>query len=135
MTAHAPPALAAVHPAPPAAVAAPAASRVPELDAAGLGRDVVDARADAVLEVWAAWCPSCRLLRPKVERLRQQLSGRFAFGRLDADAYPEAVRRLGVRYVPAVVVFADGRPVRRLYGDHPVRELERRIGAARARGG
>jgi thioredoxin 1 len=86
-------------------------------------REIVTEGVAAVVEFWAPWCPYSRLARPKLERLRQRYGERLRIGRVDADRHPALVAALGLEYIPALVLFRGGRPLRRLYGDRHLGEL------------
>jgi thioredoxin 1 len=105
------------------------------LDAAGFQREVVEGGAAALVEFWAGWCPYSRLLPPKLERLRERCGDRLLLARVDAERHPELVAALGLRYLPALVLFRDGEPRRRLYGDRHLGELLAHLQGLRILGG
>jgi len=72
---------------------------------------------------WARWCPYSRLVRPKLERLAELYGNRLLLARVDAERHPGIVAAVGLEYIPALVLFRGGRPVRRLYGDRHFGEL------------
>jgi len=88
-------------------------------------RDVVDASHDVpvLVDFWAPWCGPCRALGPMLERLEQDGAGRFRLVKINSDENPELSAQFGVRSIPYVVAFVDGRPVDSFVGVLPESQL------------
>jgi len=66
-----------------------------------------------LVDFYAAWCPPCRVIAPLLERLAEEHAGRVVFLKVDVDAEEELAARFGVRTVPTLISFLDGREVER----------------------
>ncbi|HQR77745.1 MAG TPA: thioredoxin [Burkholderiaceae bacterium] len=88
-------------------------------------RDVLDASREIPLLVdfWAPWCGPCRALGPMLERLEEDYAGRFRLVKINSDENPELSAEFGVRSIPYVVAFVDGRPVDSFVGVLPESQL------------
>src|ERR1043166_2545414 len=69
-----------------------------------------------LLDVSATWCGPCKAIWPIVERIAGAYAGQLRVGKLDMDDAPEAVRRLGVRGAPTLIVFRGGKEIGRHLG-------------------
>jgi thioredoxin len=85
-----------------------------------------------ILEFWAPWCTPCRVMAPALDRLEQTYEGRVVVRRVNADEEPTLVRSHGVRAIPTVIAFAEGRELGRRTGVQPAAALEQMFVAAEA---
>ncbi len=92
-----------------------------EVNAAGFELEVLEAskRVPVVVDFWAPWCGPCRALTPVLEKLAAAYGGRFRLAKINSDENPELAAAFGVRSIPTVVGFRDGRPVAQFLGAVP----------------
>jgi putative thioredoxin len=97
---------------------------------AGFTRDVIDASREWVVLVdfWAPWCGPCRALSPLLASIEAESGGRLRVVKVNVDESPELSARYGVRSIPYVVAFVDGRNVDSFVGALPAPELRKFVG-------
>jgi thioredoxin 1 len=83
---------------------------------AGFDGQVLKADVPVLVDFWAEWCAPCRALTPTVEEVAQQYAGTAKVFKLNVDDNPETSARYGVRGIPMLIVFKDGKEVERVVG-------------------
>ncbi len=83
--------------------------------------DVIEASKDVpvLVDFWAPWCGPCKTLGPVIEKLVNQKAGKVRLVKINIDENPQIAGQLGVRSIPAVFAFNDGRPVDAFMGALP----------------
>jgi thioredoxin 1 len=97
------------------------------LDGPAFEREVVNASGVTLVDFWATWCGPCRALAPSLERLAAAFAGRAKVAKVEIDQHPQLAERFGVRSIPTLVFFRDGREVDRVVGNLPYPALEERL--------
>ena len=69
-----------------------------------------------VVDFWAPWCGPCRMVGPIIEELATEYAGKVAFGKLNVDENAMVPSSFGVRGIPTLIVFKDGKIVDTLVG-------------------
>lgn len=82
-----------------------------------------------LVDMWAAWCGPCRMLAPVIDQLASELAGRVRVAKLNTDENPMTASRFGVRSIPTLLVFRDGREIDRIVGAQSKAEILRRLQA------
>ncbi len=90
-------------------------------------REVISASEPVLVDFNAAWCGPCRSMNPIVEELAREYEGRVKFVQVDIDDNPESVKKFGIRSIPNIKLFWQGRIIDEVIGAVPKHELARRI--------
>ncbi len=69
-----------------------------------------------LVDFWATWCPPCRIQAPILEELASEISHVAKITKLDVDKNRTIASRFGIRNIPTLIIFKDGREVERYVG-------------------
>src|SRR5512134_2077741 len=87
-------------------------------------RLVRESAVPVVVDYWAPWCGPCRMVAPELVKVAARAGGRFLVVKVNTDAVPELGQRFGIRSIPTMAVFAEGREAARTSGARPAADIE-----------
>jgi len=80
-----------------------------------------------IVDFWAPWCGPCRMLSPIVDEIAEEMADRVSVAKCNVDEADEIAAQFGIRSIPTLIFFKDGKPVDKLVGALPKAELVRKI--------
>lgn len=80
--------------------------------------------APVLVDFYADWCGPCKILAPVIDELAQAQAGRALIVKVDTDKYPGISERYGIRGIPTVIVFREGKESARHVGLAQRNQLE-----------
>jgi thioredoxin 1 len=70
---------------------------------------VVNSDKPVVVDFWAEWCAPCRMIAPIIEEMLKEYSGRAVIAQCDVDNSPRVAIKYGIRNIPTVLFFKNGK--------------------------
>lgn len=84
------------------------------------------------VDFYADWCGPCRMIAPIVEELANEMNGVAKIAKLDIESAQTTTSSLGITSIPTMILFKDGKEVKRIVGVRDKESLKGMIQAAAA---
>lgn len=78
--------------------------------------ELVNSGKPMVLDFWAEWCGPCRMVSPIIDELATEYEGKVVIGKMDVDNNNDVVGQFGIRNIPTVLFFKEGKLVDKQVG-------------------
>ena len=102
-------------------------AEVLELDEQSFAQVIADTDNPVLVDFWASWCGSCRLMMPSVHQLSEELVDVLRVAKVDVEAHAELAERLAVKSIPTLIMYRAGAEVVRISGVKSKAELMRLV--------
>ena len=86
--------------------------------------DVLESKDPVLVDFWADWCGPCKMIAPALEEIAAEYKGRVTVAKVNIDDNPQSPSTYGVRGIPTMILFKDGKPAATKVGAAPKSELK-----------
>ena len=92
--------------------------------------DVLNSTEPVVVDFWAEWCGPCKMIGPMLEEIATEMKGKVKIVKMNVDENPGVPGKFGIRSIPTLMLFKDGKLAVQKVGAAPKGELVKWINGA-----
>lgn len=89
--------------------------------------EVLQSSHPVLVDFWATWCGPCKAMAPKLEEISASYEGKVKIMKMDVDQNREIPARFGIRGIPTLILFKNGKMLDQVVGNQPKEVIEELI--------
>ena len=87
--------------------------------------EVIKSDQPVLVDFWAEWCGPCKQLTPTIDALAEEYNGKAKIGKVNVDNSPSTAAGYGIRSIPSLLFFKDGKVQQQMVGTNPKEEISK----------
>ena len=102
-------------------------SNLMQITEANFTAEVLNAKLPVLMDLWASWCGPCKMIEPTIEEIAKEYAGKLKVGKLNVDESPQLATNFGVRSIPTLLFFVNGKVKDQIVGAVPKKQIVSKI--------
>jgi len=83
--------------------------RITHITDASFADEVLKLSVPVLVDYWAEWCGPCKMIAPVLDEIAEQFAGKLKIVKLNIDQNPETPPKYGIRGIPTLMLFKEGK--------------------------
>lgn len=92
---------------------------VPQVEDISFNNEVIQSNLPVLVDFWAPWCGPCRMISSVVEEIAEEYANVIKVVKLNTDENPSISTKYGIRSIPTLMLFIEGKKVDTVIGAVP----------------
>lgn len=98
--------------------------KILHVDETNFEKEVLKSDVPVLVDFWASWCGPCKMVAPIISQIAEEYNGKVKVCKVNVDDQGELAAQNAIVSIPTVILFIDGKPVKKIVGAHSLDDYE-----------